>query len=257
MRSVIRHSLAAPMDRASAGRRPEGSPAGLQKWRSLLFVHWEVPVEALRALVPSQLEVDTFDGRAFVGLVPFEMHDVRPSRFLPGVPTARRFEETNLRTYVHVGGRDPGVWFFSLDASSVLAVLGARAFFHLPYWHAKMHTERTRDRVVYRSERHWEGGSPAALDVTYEVGEELGPAVEGTLEHFLAERYFLYALTGSDVLLRGQVHHTPYPLRRARITELEESLVEAAGIAHPQERVSQLWSPGVDVEVFGLKRVAR
>jgi len=242
------------MDRASPGRRPEGSPSGLQKWRSLLFVHWEVPAQVLRALVPPRLEVDTFEGRAFVGLVPFEMHDVRPSRFLPAVPTASRFEETNLRTYVHLGGRDPGVWFFSLDASSALAVLGARAFFHLPYWHAKMRTERAGDRVVYRSERHWEGGSSAALDVTYEVGEELGPAVEGTLEHFLAERYFLYALTGSNVLLRGQVHHSPYPLRRARITELDESLVEAAGIARPEERASELWSPGVDVEVFGLKR---
>jgi uncharacterized protein len=242
------------MDRAFPGRRPDGSPAGLQKWRSLLFVHWEVPAQVLRALVPPQLEVDTFDGRAFVGLVPFEMHDVRPSRFLPAVPTARRFEETNLRTYVHLGGRHPGVWFFSLDASSALAVLGARAFFHLPYWHAKMHTARTGDRVVYRSERHWEGGSAATLDVTYEVGEELGPAAVGTLEHFLAERYFLYALTGSNVLLRGQVHHTPYPLRRARIAELDESLVEAAGIAHSEERASELWSPGVDVEVFGLKR---
>jgi uncharacterized protein YqjF (DUF2071 family) len=244
------------MDRASPGRRPEGSPAGLQKWRSLLFVHWEVPVEVLRALVPPRLEVDTFEGRAYVGLVPFEMHDVRPSRFLPAVPTARRFEETNLRTYVHVGGRDPGVWFFSLDASSALAVLGARAFFHLPYWHARMHTERTEDRVVYRSQRHWEGGSPADLDVHYEVGEELGSATEGTLEHFLAERYFLYALTGSDVLLRGQVHHTPYPLRRARIVELRESIVAAAGIEHPDERASELWSPGVDVEIFGLKRVS-
>jgi hypothetical protein len=183
------------------------------------------------------------------------MHDVRPSRFLPAVPTAGRFEETNLRTYVHLAGRDPGVWFFSLDASSALAVLGARAFFHLPYWHARMHTQRTDDRIVYRSQRHWEGGSPATLDVQYDVGEELGSAVEGTFEHFLAERYFLYALTGSGALLRGQVHHTPYPLRRARIVELQESLVEAAGIRRPEERASELWSPGVDVEVFGLKRV--
>jgi uncharacterized protein YqjF (DUF2071 family) len=244
------------VNRASPGRRPEGSPAGLQKWRSLLFVHWEVPVPVLRALVPPRLEVDTFEGRAYVGLVPFEMHDVRPSRFLPAVPTARRFEETNLRTYVHHGGRDPGVWFFSLDASSALAVLGARAFFHLPYWHAKMHTERTDDRIVYHSQRHWEGPSVAALDVQYDVGEELGAAAEGTFEHFLAERYFLYALTGSDVLLRGQVNHTPYPLRRARIVELKESLVEAAGIRRPEEPASALWSPGVDVEVFGLKRVA-
>jgi hypothetical protein len=244
------------MDRAAPGRRPEGSPGGFQKWRSLLFVHWEVPVEILRAVIPPRLEVDTFEGRAYVGLVPFEMHEVRPSRFLPAVPTARRFEETNLRTYVHLGGRDPGVWFFSLDASSALAVLGARAFFHLPYWHARMHTERTGDRVSYRSERHWEGGSPAGLHLHYEIGEDLGAAAPGTLEHFLAERYYLYALEGPGVLLRGQVHHTPYPLRRATIVDLQESLVEAAGLERPEERASVLYSPGVDVEVFGLKRVS-
>jgi uncharacterized protein YqjF (DUF2071 family) len=243
------------MDRAAPCRRPDGPPAGLQKWRNLLFVHWEVPVAVLRALVPPKLEIDTFEGRAFVGLVPFEMHDVRPSRFLPAVPTAGRFEETNLRTYVHFRGSDPGVWFFSLDASSALAVLGARAFFHLPYWNARMSSERTGDRVVYRSKRRWEGPCEAALELAYDVGEDAGPSEEGTLQHFLAERYHLYALTASDALLRGQVHHTPYPLRRASIVALKESIVEAAGIARPEERASVLWSPGVDVEIFGLKRV--
>jgi hypothetical protein len=171
------------------------------------------------------------------------------------MPTARRFEEANLRTYVHRGGDHPGVWFFSLDASSTLAVLGARAFFHLPYWRARMQTERTGDRVVYRSKRHWESPAPADLELEYDVSEAMGPAAVGTLEHFLAERYYLYALTGRDVLLRGQVHHTPYPLQRATIVTLRESLVAAAGLERPEERASVLWSPGVDVEVFGLKRV--
>ena len=243
------------MDRADPGRRPEGSPAGLQKWRNLLFVHWEVPVQALRAHVPPRLSLDTFEGRAYVGLVPFEMHDVRPSRLLPAVPTARRFEEVNVRTYVHVDGRDPGVWFFSLDASSALAVLGARAFFHLPYWLARMSTHREGDRISYRSDRRWEGEGPAALDVEYEVGAEQ-PVPAGSLEHFLVERYFLYAFTGRGALLRGQVHHSPYPVRRARVVELRESLLRAAGIERPDERASELWSPGVDVEIYGLKRVA-
>jgi uncharacterized protein YqjF (DUF2071 family) len=243
------------MDRLAPTRRPTSRAVGTQKWRSLLFVHWEVPVEALRALVPSQLAVDTFEGRAYVGLVAFDMRDVRPSRFLPAVPTAAHFEETNVRTYVHAGGRDPGVWFFSLDASSALAVLGARAFYHLPYWHARMTTGSDGDgRTRYRSDRHWEGGSPASLDVVYERGEELGTAAEGTLEHFLVERYFLYALTARGALLRGQVHHRSYPLRRARVVEMHDSLVAAAGIARPEERASELWSEGVDVEIFGLSR---
>jgi uncharacterized protein YqjF (DUF2071 family) len=243
------------MDRADPGRRPEGSPAGLQKWRSLLFVHWEIPVRVLAALLPPRLALDTFEGRAYVGLVPFEMHDVRPSRLFPAVPTARRFEEVNVRTYVHVDGRDPGVWFFSLDASSALAVLGARAFFHLPYWHARMSTHREGDRVSYRSNRRWEGDGPASLELEYEVGEDV-PVAAGTLEHFLVERYYLYAVTPRGALLRGQVHHVPYPVRRARVVELRESLLRAAGIDRPEARASELCSPGVDVEIFGLKRVA-
>ena len=95
------------MDRHAPSLRPEGRPAGYQNWRNLLFVHWEVPVDALRAVVPAGLEIDTFEGRAFVGVVAFEMHDVRPTRFLPPVPTARRFDEVNVRTYVHRGGQDP------------------------------------------------------------------------------------------------------------------------------------------------------
>jgi uncharacterized protein YqjF (DUF2071 family) len=192
----------------------------------------------------------------FVGLVAFSMREVRPLRVLPPVPTARDFEELNLRTYVHHRGADPGVWFFSLDASSALAVLGARAFFHLPYWHARMAVEKDGGGVVrYHSARRWANEAPAALDVRYEVGDEIGPAKEGTFEHFLAERYYLYAVTPSDVLLRGQVHHTPYPLRRARVAEMSESIVAAAGLTRPDERASELWSEGVDVEVFGLKRV--
>jgi uncharacterized protein YqjF (DUF2071 family) len=244
------------MDRVAPTQRPEGAPAGFQKWRNLLFLHWEVPEAALRRIVPTGLEVDTFEGRAYVGLVAFEMHDVRPSRFLPALPTARRFEEVNVRTYVHAGGRDPGVWFFSLDASSALAVLGARAFFHLPYYHARMHTQPDGDGgIVYRSERHWEGDVAAALDVRYETGEELGPLAEGTLEHFLVERYLLYAVTPRGALCRGQVHHPAYPARRARVVDLSESLVGAARIERPEERASELFSAGVDVEIFGLKKV--
>jgi uncharacterized protein YqjF (DUF2071 family) len=231
----------------------------MQKWRSLLFVHWEIAgqaLAALRALVPAGLELDTFEGRAYLGLVAFSMRDVRPTRLLPAVPTAKDFEELNVRTYVHRGGADPGVWFFSLDASSALAVLGARAFFHLPYWHARMDLDHDGNGGRrYRSQRNWAGAAPAELDVRYEVGDKIGPAAEGTLEHFLAERYYLYAVTARDVLLRGQVHHRPYPLRRARVVDMSESVLAAAGLPRPEARASELWSEGVDVEIFGLKRV--
>ncbi|HEY8041926.1 MAG TPA: DUF2071 domain-containing protein [Polyangiaceae bacterium] len=249
------------IDRLGPGRRPEGAASrggGSQKWRSLLFLHWEVPVAPLQALVPEGLTVDTFEGRAYVGLVAFTMKDVRPSRRLPAVPTARDFHELNVRTYVHRGGRDPGVWFFSLDAASALAVLAARAFFHLPYFHARMHMRDEGDgRWAYRARRHWASDEEAAFEARYEVGDDRGTAAEGTLEHFLVERYLLFAETPRGALVRGQVHHRPYPLRRARVTELRESMVKAAGLRRPEDRVSELWSEGVDVEVFRLQRVER
>ncbi len=208
--------------------------------------------------MPADLEIDTFEGRAYVGLVAFGMREVRPSRFLPPLPTARDFEETNVRTYVHAGGRDPGVWFFSLDASSALAVLGARAFYHLPYWRARMAMhEQDGGRVRYECDRQWAGPGEASLEVSYEVGEPLAAPGDGSFEHFLVERYYLYAQTPRGALLRGQVHHRPYPVRRARVLEMRESLLAASGIARPEERASELWSEGVDVEVYGLQRCER
>src|SRR5215470_10299103 len=108
-----------------------------QNWRELLFLHWEIRPDRVRRLVPPQLDLDLFEGTAYVGLVPFTMTGVRPVGLLP-VPRLSRFHETNVRTYVHRAGRDPGVWFFSLDAANRLAVLGARIGFHLPYYHARM-----------------------------------------------------------------------------------------------------------------------
>jgi uncharacterized protein YqjF (DUF2071 family) len=243
------------IDRLAPTRRPEGAPAGYQKWRDLLFVHWEVPKAALRPLVPAALGIDTHEGKAYVGVVAFTMHDVRPSRFLPPLAGASGFGEVNVRTYVHHDGRDPGVWFLSLDAHSVLAVLGARAFFHLPYYHARIETRRQGDTIAYSADRHWAGDGPAGLDTRYEVGFETGASEPGSLQHFLVERYALYAMTPRGVLLQARVHHAPYRVRQARVLEMSESLVRAGGLERSEQRASELWSEGVDVEVFGLRRV--
>lgn len=208
---------------------------------------------ALRPLVPAALAVDTHDGKAYVGLVAFTMQDVRPSRYLPPIAGSAGFGEVNVRTYVHHEGRDPGVWFLSLDAQSVLAVLGARAFFHLPYYHAKIDTQRQGDTIAYRANRHWAGGAPAALETRYEVGAETGGSEPGSLQHFLVERYVLYSVTPRGRLLQGRVHHLPYRVRHARVLEMKESLVAADGLERPESRASELWSEGVDVEVFGLR----
>jgi uncharacterized protein len=241
------------IDRLAPTRRPEGAPAGYQKWRDLLFVHWEVPEAALRPLVPPALTIDTYEGKAYVGVVSFTMHDVRPSRFLPPIAGAAGFGEVNVRTYVHHEGRDPGVWFISLDAQSVLAVLGARAFFHLPYYHARIETQRQGDTIAYRAQRHWADGVPAGLATRYEVGHETGASEPGSLQHFLVERYILYAMAPRGRLLQARVHHAPYRVRHARVLEITESLVRADGLERPEARASELWSEGVDVEVFGLR----
>jgi uncharacterized protein YqjF (DUF2071 family) len=222
-----------------------GSGIALQRWRALLFTHWEVPLARLRSLIPAPLDIDTFEGKAYVGLIPFEIPELRPLRLLPPVPGAARFLETNVRTYVTRAGQ-PGVWFFSLDAASSLAVLGARAGYGLPYCRATMSCQRNGDEFTYRSERRWPG-PPAALDVQYRVGQPLGPARVGTLEHFLVERYVLYFKHPLLGLMQQRVHHQPYPLRAVRVDRLVESLVSAAGISRGGERPPDLFSEGVDV----------
>ena len=228
-------------------------PAGFQRWRHLLFLHWEVPVEALRAVLPATLEVDTFEGRAFVGVVPFTMRDVVPS-WAPPVPGISHFHELNVRTYVHHRGREPGVWFFSLDAASSVAVLAARAGWGLPYHRARMRMQVDGASVHYTSRRLWPGPKPADIDVRYRIGEPTGSAEPGTLEHFLAERYILYAQRGGKLRI-GRVHHRPYPLQRADVLSVEQTMVTVAGLPPPSGEPHALYAAGVDVDVFSLREV--
>lgn len=233
------------IDRIAPTRRPDETPSGEQKWRELFFLHWTFEPEAVRALVPEALELDLWEGRAYVGVVPFRMVDIRPS-WLPR-PLAMDFLETNLRTYVHHRGA-PGVYFFSLEASSWLAVKAARWTWSLPYFHASMSARRCGDRVAYRSQRK---RAPAAkVDVTYDVGAPLGPSEVGSLQHFLLERYHLFALRRGAVR-RGQVHHPPYPARAASIVSLDEGLLAAAGLPGDGRLETVHYSDGVEVEVFG------
>lgn len=239
------------LDRLAPTRRPPGPNAGTQHWRELLFLHWWVPVDLLRPLVPARLGLDLWEGRALVGLVPFRMERVRPS-WLPEV-LSQTFLETNLRTYVHLDGDAPGVHFFSLEASSWLAVQAARLGWGLPYHHAAMGVTQTGDQRGYTSVRR---ADPAArLDVGVRVGAPLGPSAPDTLEAFLLERYYLY-VERNGVLSRGQVHHTPYPAFAAELLHCEEGLIAAAGLPTPGRAPDLVHaSPGVDVEVFALERV--
>lgn len=221
-----------------------------QSWRDLLFLHFPCDPAEIAPLIPHGLEIDTFpdaDGveRAWIGLVPFMMRDVRWI-FAPAVPGTHTFPETNVRTYVHRNGRDPGVWFFSLDATSRLAVITARAAFALPYFQARMSLDRRASEVTYEGER-----TGAAYRIEARLGSQM--AQLSPLEFFLIERYLLYAARG-DRLWSGRVWHQPYGLREVKVRRLGESLVKATGI-EPRSFVHSVFSEGVDVDVFPLRRL--
>jgi len=238
------------IDRITPTQRPLGWPIGCQRWHSLLFLHWPVPEAVLRPLVPRELAIDCYDGVAYVGLIPFAIEQARPN--LGPLPLGLAFLETNVRTYVHVDGKDPGVYFFSLDAASRLAVAGARLGFGLPYYHARMQM-RAHDGVVDYALRRLTGRR-GDLALRYAVGAPLGPAVPGTLEHFLVERYLLH-VRRRDGLWTTQVHHRPYPLYQARLLALRERLLPADGLppaAGPPSLVH--YASLVDVDVFAPRR---
>lgn len=235
------------LDRLGPRARPSERPKGFQRWQSLLFMHWRVPVEAIRPLVPASLELDLFEGQAFIGLVPFAMKGVRPSWSPKRL--AFDFLETNVRTYVHRKGQ-PGVYFLSLDAASRIAVGIARAFWGLPYFFAQMELSQQGSETICRSNR---GAKGASLDVTYRIGEALPASHPDSLEFFFLERYLLFVERGS-VCYSGQVHHVPYPAYRAEVVSLKDELLNQAGVAVAGLPDYAHYSPGVDVEVFGLKR---
>jgi uncharacterized protein len=234
-----------------------------QKWRDLLFLHWAVDAQALRRLVPPQLELDLFDGTAYVGLVPFTMTGVRPVG-IPPIKGLSSFHETNLRTYVRLGDRDPGVWFFNLEAASSIAVCLARALFHLPYHRARMFLEHlpsdnagagNSSSIVYAGVRLWPGPLPASYTIRATPRGLARTAAPGSLEHFLIERYILYAI-GKTCLYQGRVSHTPYPIQSAEVHSIDETILNTWNIQKTDNAPLAHFSTGVDVRVFALHRVA-
>jgi uncharacterized protein YqjF (DUF2071 family) len=193
-----------------------------QSWRNLMFAHWSVPRATLRLLVPAQLEIDLFEGRAWVALTPFRVVGLR-SRFLPALPRVSTFPELNLRTYVRFDDR-PGVYFFTLEATSLPAILAARMLYRLPYRRAEMTLEHDGDWIRYRSRRV---DSFAEFAARYRPLGEVFQPVEGTLEHFLTERYALYTVDDRRNVMRGDVHHAPWDLQRAE-AEIERNTIAAA-----------------------------
>lgn len=239
------------MDRLAPTRRPPRPAQGTQRWDRLLFSHWEVPAALLRPLVPAALELDAFEGRHYVGVVAFTMQNVRPYQWAPAVPTAREFGEVNLRTYVHLAGGEPGVYFFSLDAASWLAVRAARALWGLPYFHAAVQCELAGSEASYRVTR---SGNGARFEARARIGAPLRASVPDSLEFFLCERYQFYAERRGR-LRRARVHHAAYPLHAVEQADVGPGLLRAAGLPSDGARTPNYFSPGVDVEVFSLEDV--
>lgn len=232
-------------DRLAVRERPDTLPVMFQRWRDLLFLHWEIEANLIQARLPDGLQVDLHEGKTYLGLVPFFMKKVRP-KFLPALPWLSNFMELNVRAYVHDEQGRPGVWFFSLDCNQAIAVELARKFFHLPYQHARMESRG----AIYECQRKGKTETARYEFTPVPSGEVAKP---GSLEFFLLERYLLFSDTRSGRLKCGQVHHPPYTFAKAPIQRADPSPILWEGFQIEGNPVSALVSTGVDVEIFALQ----
>ncbi|MCU1239833.1 MAG: hypothetical protein JWO71_559 [Candidatus Acidoferrum typicum] len=223
-----------------------------QSWDNLLFAHWAVDAAMLREHVPDGLAIDTFDGKAWLGIVPFSMTGVR-LRWTPAMPGLSAFPELNVRTYVTAQDK-PGVWFFSLDAANALAVAAARLTFHLPYFRARMKCKEVEGWIEYQSHRSRPGASEAEFQGRYRGVGEFFQAQSGTLVHFLAERYCLY-LASKGRIYRGEIHHPPWMLQKAEAQVIQNSMAEAAGLSVPAETPLSHFSRRQEMVAWAPRRI--
>lgn len=241
--------------RAELQVRPTGSALMYQRWESLLFLHWSVDPEVVQATLPPGLRVDTYDGRAYLGVVPFRMCGLRP-RFLPAVGGISNFAELNLRTYVYDSQGRPGVWFYSLDANSWLSVKIAQRFFSLPYVWAKMQMRGQVDSTVELISQR-----PDCVRQAFRYRGRGGAqaAVMGSLEYFLSERCVLFSYDSKRGRLSlGRIYHRPYLLEDVEVDAYSSALLGLNGFVGFEAREPEhvMMSRGVAVEVFGMERVS-
>jgi uncharacterized protein len=230
---------------------PRGPWLQAQTWRDLLFAHWSLDPDVLRPAVPAQLPIDTFAGRAWIAVTPFEVTGLRPHG-TPPVPRLSRFAETNVRTYTTVDGK-PGIWFFSLDAASRLAVAAARLAYRLPYFHARMSIERAAGEIAYATRRT---AGEAALGLRYRPTEPAVAPRPGTLEHFLTERYCLYTVDERRRIRRAEIHHPPWQLQQATADIGLNTMAAPLGLDLHADEPMLHFAARQDVLIWAPKRVA-
>ena len=223
------------------------------RWHDLLFAHWPVDRELIGQRVPPGLEIDTFEGRAWLGIVPFRMTDVG-FRGLPSFRGMKAFGEINVRTYVRHEGK-PGVWFLSLDAADHSAVQGARRFFRLPYYDASIASDDVNGWVRYQAERHDPRGPEARFLARYRPTGPPAPAEPGSLDAFLTERMCLYAVDGRGRIERTDIAHAPWPLQPAEAHVEIDTMAESHGLVLPEVAPRFLFSRRLDVVAWWPRRV--
>jgi len=239
-------------DRLSIRARPNGLPLMHQVWGKLLFMHWRIDANLLRPLIPDGLEIDTFDGSAWIAVTPFTMWDIRGlPPFLPPVPGFSSMHELNVRTYVHLN-KVPGVWFFSLDCDSAAATLAARTLYFLPYYKAEIDLEDNKGTIDYSLVRT--DNPPAELQATWKIGEVIPRSRPGSLEFFLTERYCLYS-ESDDALHRARIHHQPWSLQRAELVSFKSTMIESLGLPTPTGDPLLHYSEKISVYIWPLKTV--
>ena len=220
----------------ATAHRPWPAPMGpwimTQRWNDLLFLHYALPPERILPLIPEVLTLDTFQQRAWVSVTPFWINHLRPPG-VPSLPWFSHFAEINVRTYVTRDSK-PGVYFFSLDASNLSAVWGARVFYRLPHWHAAITLKGRGGITIEYTSKRQHGPKPAEFRCSYGPSSLSFNAHPGSLEHFLTERYCLYAANRRR-LYRGEIHHLPWELQTATVELAENSMARTAGIALPAE----------------------
>jgi uncharacterized protein YqjF (DUF2071 family) len=228
-------------------------PVLRQQWTELAYFHWPYEPNAVQQLLPPGVNVDTFDGDAWVGLIPFEMRKVQIGS-TPPLPWLGSFIEINVRTYVTDSLGRRADWFFSLDVPRSVIVAVARSMFSLPYcWAQATHVEH-EDRHHYEMNRRWPRNSGPHADMRFSVGERIEDVAVGDLEHFLCSRWALLTKRRSQ-LLYGSVHHQRWPLHRVDDVEIDQTIIEAAGLPSPNGAPHALYSPGVDVGIAWLQKM--
>jgi uncharacterized protein YqjF (DUF2071 family) len=222
------------------------SPVMRQRWERLTFLHWAYDQADVARLLPEGLEVEPYDGVAWVGLVPFFM--VVATGHGRTAPWASRFCETNIRTYVRDRQGRSGIWFLSLDAARLGAVAVARTTYRLPYFWSGMDVSEDGHRISYRCRRRWPGPAGTRSQVSVEIGDRLGPTDLSERDHFLTARWVLFSVSGSRHRF-ARACHEPWPLHRAEAVSVSDGLVQAAGLPAPAGEPLVLYSPGVDVAI--------